>query len=205
MKETKNKKFKNNKDKLVILFDIIAIIIFIIMIIKNKDDRFLELIQIFKDDFKVSIFLMLALILDAMNKFFSKYFILIAIYFAFRTLCIKLIRLNVSNKIPNNIIYYREKLRNVTPCEISLISNLKIEHKKDIAATILDLYKKGFLEFKDNEIIVKNINSNQRKSEQVVLNMIKENDFSIQRINEWEDICIQEASNDKYIKPKNFF
>ena len=74
------------------------------MIIKNKDDRFLELIQIFKDDFKVSIFLMLALILDAMNKFFSKYFILIAIYFAFRTLCIKLIRLNVSNKIPNNII-----------------------------------------------------------------------------------------------------
>lgn len=70
MKETKNKKFKNNKDKLVILFDIIAIIIFIIMIIKNKDDRFLELIQIFKDDFKVSIFLMLALRLDAMNKFF---------------------------------------------------------------------------------------------------------------------------------------
>lgn len=33
--------------------------------------------------------------------------------------------------------------------------------------------------------------------------MIKENDFSIQRIQKWESICIQEALNDKYIKLKD--
>lgn len=205
MKETKIKKFKSNKEKIVIIFDIFAIILFFMFILKNKDNRFLEVINIYNDDITVTIFLMLILILDAMMNFFSKYYVLIAIYLAFRTLCIKLIRKREQSKIQNNVLYYREKIINVTPAEISLISNLKIEHKKDISATILDLYRKNILDFKDYKIIVKNINDNinLKKSEYEILNMIKENDFSIQRINKWENICIQEALNDKYIKLKD--
>lgn len=205
LEEAKIKNFKSHKEKLVIILDIFAIIIIFLYIIKNKDTRILELINIFDDDFTVKVFLSLTLILDAIAKLFSKHFFLIAIYFAFRTLCIQLIRNKEQIKIQNNISYYREKLKNVTPSEISLIFNLKIENKKDISATILDLYRKNILEFNGSKIIVNNFNNNinLKKSEYEILNMIKENDFSIERINKWESICIQEAINDKYIKLKD--
>lgn len=205
MEETKIKNFKSKKEKLVIILDIIAIIIFFMFINKIKDNRILELINIFHDDTTVSFFLIIALIFDAMIKFISKNYVLIAIYFAFRTLCIKLIRNREQIKIQNNVLYYREKLKNVSSSEISLIYNLKIEQKKDISATILDLYRKNILEFEDHKIIIKNDNNNinLKKSEYEILNMIKENDFSIQRIQKWESICIQEALNDKYIKSKD--
>ena len=56
LEEAKIKNFKSHKEKLVIILDIFAIIIIFLYIIKNKDTRILELINIFDDDFTVKVF-----------------------------------------------------------------------------------------------------------------------------------------------------
>lgn len=132
----------------------------------------------------------------------SDCFIIIAVYLAFRILRMKKIKENSKYEVIDNIQYYRERFSNITPTEISLITDLEIERKKDITATILSLYQKGIIDFEENNIIIKDETKHLKNSEQEVLNMIKKNDFGTSRMNSWENTCINEAIQDNYIKDK---
>lgn len=132
----------------------------------------------------------------------SDCFIIIAVYLAFRILRMKKIKENSKYEVIDNIQYYRERFSNITPTEISLITDLEIERKKDITATILSLYQKGIIDFEENNIIIKDETKHLKNSEQEVLNMIKNNDFGTSRMNSWENTCINEAIQDNYIKDK---
>lgn len=131
-------------------------------------------------------------------------YIFMAIYLGFRTIRMKNIKENSKYQVIDNIEYYRDKFNNITPAEISLITDLEIEIKKDITATILKLYQKGIVEFSDNSILIneEKIIENLKSSELEIIEMIKANDFGIININKWKDICIEEAKKDNYIKEK---
>ena len=102
-------------------------------------------------------------------------------------------------EVIDNIEYYREIFNNISPAEISLITDLEIERKKDIAASIVSLYQKGHIDFDENTLVVKN-KIGLRPSELELINMIETNGFTGRNIQYWEHECIKEALNNGYIK-----
>ncbi|MDD2519000.1 MAG: DUF2207 domain-containing protein [Bacilli bacterium] len=73
-----------------------------------------------------------------------------------------------------NIKYFREILKNVSPAVISYIDDYKFDYYNDIAATILSLKLKKKLSITDNEIIIMNDNTdNLTISEIFVFDTIK--------------------------------
>ena len=84
--------------------------------------------------------------------------------------------------------------------------DLDIEDKKDVTATILKLYCKGFIEFSNNEIIViKNDEDKQlRHSERMLLGLIENKLLNKENIENWKNICINECLIDGYIKSVDF-
>ena len=207
MKQIKTKKIKSSKEKLLIKIDIIFIIICLIIVRLNLKVSFIETtfeyFKIYNDNFIGFINILLALFWLLIILLIGKCFILIAIYLAFRISRMKVIKENARYEVIDNIEYYRDRFNNITPTEISLITDLEIETKKDISATILDLYQKKIIDFTDDKIIVKREDNNLRQSEQKLVEMIKNNDFSKENIDYWKDCCIKEAIRDNYIIEKN--
>lgn len=207
MKQIKTKKIKSSKEKLLIKIDIIFIIICLIIVRLDLKVSFIETtfeyFKIYNDNFIGFINILLALFWLLIILLIGKCFILIAIYLAFRISRMKVIKENARYEVIDNIEYYRDRFNNITPTEISLITDLEIETKKDISATILDLYQKKIIDFTDDKIIVKREDNALRQSEQKLVEMIKNNDFSKENIDYWKDCCIKEAIRDNYIIEKN--
>lgn len=207
MKEIKTKKIKSKKEKTLIIIDIMFIIVCLIIVRLNLKVSFIgtifEYLKIYNDNFIGFINVILAIFWLLIILFISRCFIPIAIYLAFRISRMKVIKENAKYEVIDNIEYYRERFNNITPAEISLISDLEIEVKKDITATILDLYQRKIIDFSDNKIVIKNENNYLRQSEQKLLEMIKSSDFSKENIESWNNYCLKEAMEDNYIKQKS--
>lgn len=202
MENIKTRRIKSKKEKNLIKLDIIIAIICIIIAVLDNQVSIIEYLKIpginFIGKLNLIIFYLWSLLIVAV----SDCFIIIAVYLAFRILRMKKIKENSKYEVIDNIQYYRERFSNITPTEISLITDLEIERKKDITATILSLYQKGIIDFEENNIIIKDETKHLKNSEQEVLNMIKNNDFGTSRMNSWENTCINEAIQDNYIKDK---
>ena len=130
--------------------------------------------------------------------------LLVILYLAFRITRGKILKNNREfNKI-ENIEYYREKLPNLTPAEISLINDIELETSKDISATILNLFQKEYISFNNNKIIANNSKIEYLKdSEKIILELLEKDEFNDTSIKKWKDICYQEAIKDGYIKETN--
>lgn len=202
----KTKKIKSKKEKTLIKLDIVFIFLCLIIVRINMKVSILgtifEYFKIYNGNFLACLNIILAILWMLVILLINKCFILIAIYLAFRISRMKVIKENSKYEVIDNIEYYRERFNNITPVEISLITDLEIETKKDIAATILDLYQKGIIDFSENNIIVKSEDKVLRQSEQELVGMIKDNNFSKENIDRWKNSCIKEAQENNYIKVK---
>lgn len=206
MKEIKTKKIKSKKEKILKKIDIVFILVCLIIVKMNTKVSILgtifEYFKIYDGNFIAFINIILAILWMIVILLVSKCFVLIAAYLAFRISRMKVIKENSRYEVIDNIEYYRERFNNITPAEISLISDLEIETKKDISATILDLYQKGIIDFYEDNIIVKNEDKALRQSEQKLVEMIKNNNFSKENMDNWKNSCIKEAQENNYIKVK---
>ena len=206
MKEIRTKKIKSKKEKALIKLDIVFILVCLIIVKMNMKvsivGTLFEYFKIYDGNFIAFINILLAILWMLVILLISKCFVLIAAYLAFRISRMKVIKENSRYEVIDNIEYYRERFNNITPAEISLITDLEIETKKDISATILDLYQKGVIDFSENNIIVKSEEKVLRQSEQELINMIKNNNFSKENIDKWKSLCIKEAQENNYIKVK---
>lgn len=206
MKEIRTKKIKSKKEKALIKLDLVFILVCLIIVKMNMKVSILgtifEYFKIYDGNFIAFINMVLAILWLLIILLISKCFILIAVYLAFRISRMKVIKENSRYEVIDNIEYYRERFNNITPAEISLITDLEIETKKDISATILELYQKGIIDFYEKNIIVKNEDKVLRQSEQVLVEMIKNNNFSKENIEKWKISCIREAQENNYIKVK---
>lgn len=206
MKEIKTKKIKSKKEKTLIKIDIVFILVCLIIVKINMKvsivGTLFEYFKIYDGNFIAFINILLAILWMLVILLISKCFVLIAAYLAFRISRMKVIKENSRYEVIDNIEYYRDRFNNITPAEISLITDLEIETQKDISATILDLYQKEIIYFYENNIIIKNEDKALRQSEQKLVEMIKSNDFSKENIDEWKKTCIKEAQENNYIKVK---
>lgn len=206
MKEIKTKKIKSKKEKTLIKIDIVFILVCLIIVKMNMKvsivGTLFEYFKIYDGNFIAFINILLAILWMLVILLISKCFVLIAAYLAFRISRMKVIKENSRYEVIDNIEYYRDRFNNITPAEISLITDLEIETKKDISATILDLYQKGIINFYEDNIIVKNEDKDLRQSEQKLVEMIKNNNFSKENIDNWKNSCIKEAQENNYIKVK---
>ena len=206
----KIKKIKSKKEKVLIRLDIIVFVIcFIIINVKpiiNGGNSFLYsvmqwvgLLVTFKANIPLvmMVFALLAWIL-AFNLLTDCFWIIIT-YLAYRIPKKKALKKNLQYEVIDNIEYYREVFNNITPAEISLIADLEIEHKKDIAASIVSLYQRGNINFNENTIIVNN-KVDLKPSELELITMIEENNFNGSKINKWKQTSIEEALMNNYIK-----
>lgn len=127
--------------------------------------------------------------------------ILIIIYLAFRFTKKKSIKQNTTYTQTYGIEYYRDKLPMLTATEISLITDLNIENKKDISASLLNLYQKNIISFESNKIIVNENNiQSLRQSDKNLIEMVTSGKIEDQKVKEWKNICINEAIQDGYIQ-----
>lgn len=206
MREIRTKKIKSKKEKNLIKLDIVFIIICLIIVKMNMQVSILgtisECFRIYNGNFIACINIIFAFLWLIVILLVIKCYVLIAIYLAFRISRMKVIKENSRYEVIDNIEYYRERFNNITPAEISLITDLEIETKKDISATILDLYQKEIIDFSANNIIVKSEEKVLRQSEQELINMIKNNNFSKENIDKWKSFCVKEAQENNYIKVK---
>lgn len=127
--------------------------------------------------------------------------ILIIVYLAFRLTKMKSIKKNTTYTQIYGIEYYRDKLPTLTATEISLITDLNIENKKDISASLLNMYQKGIISFENNRIIEdKEKAQSLNQSEKKLLEMLTSDKLDENEIKEWKKICIDEAINEGYIQ-----
>ena len=127
--------------------------------------------------------------------------ILIIVYLAFRLTKMKSIKQNTTYTQTYGIDYYRDKLPILTATEISLITDLNIENKKDIAASLLNIYQKGIISFENNKIIeYKEKEQSLNQSEKKLLEILTSDKLDEHEVKEWRKICIDEAINEGYIQ-----
>ena len=211
----KIKRLRTKKEKKLKRLDVIIVLICLvvsnILILKSTESYFsdiIDLIKLFKElnvpfDKCIMVYTILGILYITSIIQKSKW--IICIYLAFRISRMKNIKENQKYEVINNIDYYRETFKEITPAEISLVTDLEIEYKKDMVASILDLYQKGWIEFEDNTIIIKQNEKihTLKRSYIKLLKMIEDNDFSIKSVKEWEEVSIEEAIEDNLIQKFN--
>lgn len=96
--------------------------------------------------------------------------------------------------------YYRDKLEGLSPGAISLISDLKIEQKKDVAASILKYKEMGVLKEIDGRYVAENLEQAQlRESDTYLINGLVNNTFSVETDGQWRHLVEEETIKDGYI------
>lgn len=201
----KTKVIKSKKVKVIYIFDILVLLICLLRSSSTFNNLF-ELVDAFKI-YKHSKLMILLLIFYSLWMFcisiVFKNLLIIAIYLAIRIPKMRMLKKNSKYEVIDNIDYYRERFNNLSPTEISLITDLQIETKKDLSASILDLYNKKVIDFENNNLIIKNVdNDNLKDSEKLLIKMLTNKDFNSISVNNWKNVCEQEAIDDNYITPK---
>lgn len=90
--------------------------------------------------------------------------------------------------------YYREKLDGISPTTISLLMDLKIEAKKDVAALLLQYVKLGAASLEGGTVRVLNSNHpNLLPSDRTLLELIAKGQVQPTSLGEWKQQAITEA------------
>lgn len=99
--------------------------------------------------------------------------------------------------------YYRDKLEGVSPAEISLLTDLEIEQKKDMAASILQCENLGLIEEDADHIYYTTRKydncTNLRDSDRYLIEHLLDGTFDRQNDMQWKELATKEAVEDGYI------
>lgn len=100
-----------------------------------------------------------------------------------------------------DIEYFRDTWKDMSPATISLLMNLNIEREKDKIATLLSLEQKKYLTLEDGKIQIRNKqNKMLMDSERKMLDILKTGNMNHITMREWEKTCIDEAVHGGFIK-----
>ena len=189
------------------MLDILVVAICIFRCLKNYS-FFKEGFQAFKaigNSSFISILLFFYLIWLFILYIIVKNFLILAIYLAYRIPKKRILKHNTKYEVIDNIDYFRDRFNNITPSEISLLTDLEIETKKDLAASILNLYNKKLISFdnKKKMIIKKDANTdNLKESDKLLYSLLLNNNLNAVSVKEWKNISEKEAVEDGFIKEK---
>lgn len=93
-----------------------------------------------------------------------------------------------------DIDYFRDEFKELSPADISLLADLKIERGKDITATLLSLEQKKWIKIENNQIVpLEGYGEPLLFSEQELLNMIRTNKMNSNALGRWENASVQAA------------
>ncbi|MBQ4522305.1 MAG: DUF2207 domain-containing protein [Lachnospiraceae bacterium] len=96
--------------------------------------------------------------------------------------------------------YYRDKLDGLSPGAISLISDLKLEPRKDIAASILKYKEMGILTEENGKYHADYLEqSSLKESDRYLINKLVQGSQGIEYDKEWKRLVEKEAINDGYM------
>ncbi len=100
-----------------------------------------------------------------------------------------------------DIVYYREALKEVTPTDMSILVNLGIEEKKDVSAVLLDLYNKNLIELVDNKVMVRGEDPG-RVNDITLARSLENGTFNEMVVKEWKEKAIDDAVNKNLVVRK---
>lgn len=102
--------------------------------------------------------------------------------------------------------YYREKLTGLSPAIISILTDLEIEQKKDVTASILQYENLGLLtETADNTYHVTDkyyICDDLNESDHYLIEHLEKGDFDWENDTKWKYLVMEEAVSEGYVKKK---
>ena len=108
---------------------------------------------------------------------------------------------NTSYTATGGITYYRDILKDISPAAMSILTDMNIESRKDISATLLRLYNKKVITFDSGIALTTNSDTIiLSKDEDELVSMIKNRGFTPDRIKQWKTNRKQEALDAGYIK-----
>ncbi len=93
----------------------------------------------------------------------------------------------------SGIDYYRDEFRDLSPIDISLLSDLKVERRKDVVATLLSLEQKKWIRIQNGTVECLNGGEPLLYSEQELLRILATNQFHPGALARWEQASTQEA------------
>lgn len=97
--------------------------------------------------------------------------------------------------------YYREKLKGLSPGIISMITDLKIEQKKDVSACILKYQEMGILWQENGRYVAGDyVNDNRLQvSDRYLIAGLIHNTFNMEHDSEWQKLVEQEGIESGYL------
>lgn len=105
---------------------------------------------------------------------------------------------NATFQITEDFDYYREKLSDLTPANISLLMDLEIEPDKDIAASILRLTMMGVLS-QDGEVIDRNKLA-LTESDKILIDALEHNCLKKEELSKWKKAAENETLQSGYVE-----
>lgn len=120
----------------------------------------------------------------------------IAFYFGIRFTIKKIEKRNLTYNANQDILYYRDILGDLTPFDVSILANLNVEEKKDVAATILWYQHKKYIDIKDEQIIFYN-NINLTEKDKLFFDYLKTKDLGY--LEAYKNKTFEELKSKKYI------
>ena len=121
-------------------------------------------------------------------------FPILGIYYGISRAIRKNQRARVRYDVIADIDYFRDEFKELSPADISLLMDLKIESGKDTTATLLSLEQKKWIKIEDNRIIpMEGCGEPLLFSEQELLNIIRANQMNPYTLGRWENASIQSA------------
>lgn len=124
-----------------------------------------------------------------------------------------IIRMGLNNSIRNCTIasmrdfdYYRDKLTGLSPATISILADLEIEQKKDVAASILQYENLGLLteEAGHTYRATEKYHSchNLKDSDRYLIEHLEKGDFNWEQDTQWRQLAMTEAISEGYVAKK---
>lgn len=123
------------------------------------------------------------------------------------------IRMGLTNSVRNCTIvsmrdfeYYRDKLTGLSPATISILADLEIEQKKDVAASILQYENLGLLTedaghtYRATEKYYGCQNLND--SDRYLIEHLEKGDFNWEQDTQWRQLAMDEAISEGYVAKK---
>ena len=90
--------------------------------------------------------------------------------------------------------YYRDKLTGLSPAMISIISDLEIEQRKDVAASILKYEEMGILKVEGNNYEAGDYqNADLRESDKYLIEGLVNHTFNMENDREWRKLVEKEV------------
>jgi hypothetical protein len=105
------------------------------------------------------------------------------------------------------IDYYRDKLEGISPVEISMLTDFKIEPEKDVSALLLKYQLKGILKIDDKNVVLRPDDESLLPSDKLLLQAIVQHGgvshTLLNYLSEWKNAAFQEVLQSKYFQNKD--